>query len=377
MQPRCAFVEVFGARATATDIRQIASTPSAVWMLGHDGGLARVSMRAGRVNVTTVDAPAPDVVQLECGVAGCCVRTQSGALLLCFDEVDSARTWRRVSLESVSDVTVGERHVCAIARGEAYCWGEPSLGRLGTGAGLPAYRPRPVEGLPRIRQAVALAENTCALDDAGRVWCWGLTAYGVTGERVTAARIEQLSDLAVSSWRPVQVAVAAARELVAGRHFLCARSADADAGPARVPQAAERWFCWGYLPRFDRLGDYSWRATLFEPERRYSGEFVSTPRAVDRDGVRRLIEQEKRIFLEDSGPRGSWWERKPRTAVFAECASQLVVGRDALVGVTTGDRHVCAWSAHGALVCCGDNAYEQLSERADTTPDVPRRVLAP
>lgn len=66
-----------------------------------------------------------------------------------------------------------------------WCWGDGFLGQLGTGAGTGRIEPAmvPVKATTPFN-AVKVGtgrESTCALDDHGKVWCWGANTYGQLG----------------------------------------------------------------------------------------------------------------------------------------------------------------------------------------------------
>lgn len=73
------------------------------------------------------------------------------------------------------DVEAGWRHACAVTAGGAlYCWGDDTWDQLGPDAPL-AFSETPVRVLAeRVLVGVEVGEShSCALDDTGRVWCWG------------------------------------------------------------------------------------------------------------------------------------------------------------------------------------------------------------
>jgi hypothetical protein len=76
----------------------------------------------------------------------------------------------------VSDVSVGSRHVCAIRNGDLFCWGDNVSGEVGVGGTLPVSTPAPVvpPGGESFVQVSAGARNqTCAVTQAGALYCWG------------------------------------------------------------------------------------------------------------------------------------------------------------------------------------------------------------
>lgn len=69
------------------------------------------------------------------------------------------------------------------AGGHAFCWGSNTAGALGNGHQYPAANPAPerVAGDHVFRQIAAGTWHTCAVDDQGKAWCWGLATSGQLG----------------------------------------------------------------------------------------------------------------------------------------------------------------------------------------------------
>jgi len=83
-----------------------------------------------------------------------------------------------VHAATVSDVSVGTEFACAVTAGNVYCWGNHTLGQLGTDEA-----PRNYNGAKRVvlsdgspltgvSQLASNGDKTCALKN-GQVWCWG------------------------------------------------------------------------------------------------------------------------------------------------------------------------------------------------------------
>lgn len=126
----------------------------------------------------------------------------------------------------VASVACGAGHTCAIAESALYCWGDNTFGQLGTGNAdsAPAGTVKKVE-LPEGKPVkVALgASHTCALNDSGKVYCWGANGKYQLGT----------SD-ADKSYAPRLVeGLAAMDSIAAGKSHSCAMSAK-----------GEVW-CWG------------------------------------------------------------------------------------------------------------------------------------
>jgi len=93
--------------------------------------------------------------------------------------------------KSVSDLSVGQNHTCVLADGNVYCWGDNSEGQLGNPTGGPfAAAPLPVDtsGVLAAKTVTAVDAgygHTCAVAD-GQAYCWGSNALGKLGNNTTA-----------------------------------------------------------------------------------------------------------------------------------------------------------------------------------------------
>jgi alpha-tubulin suppressor-like RCC1 family protein len=89
---------------------------------------------------------------------------------------------------TISSVTAGDFHSCAIAGGALYCWGSNDDGRLGLGDTMARTSPTRV-GTDDDWRVVAAGENsTVALKQDGSLWAWGLNDQGQLGLGDLAAR---------------------------------------------------------------------------------------------------------------------------------------------------------------------------------------------
>ena len=121
----------------------------------------------------------------------------------------------------LSDATVvagGAGHACAIVSGgKVKCWGLNETGQLGTGDVTPAGDPQSVLGLPTTATALALGvSHSCALRDNGAVYCWG-NHNGKT--------IDPSVDPATLALTPVQIAglmTSNIKQISAGNDHTCA-----------------------------------------------------------------------------------------------------------------------------------------------------------
>jgi alpha-tubulin suppressor-like RCC1 family protein len=92
--------------------------------------------------------------------------------------------------KTVTDVSAGYHHACAIANSRAYCWGAGANGRLGNGDTVDSAVPVLVDGGDMAGKnvtAISAGYNfTCAIAD-GDVYCWGYGGMGGMGNGTAAA----------------------------------------------------------------------------------------------------------------------------------------------------------------------------------------------
>ncbi len=119
-------------------------------------------------------------------------------------QVGDLDAWRQVS--------AGQNHSCALDdAGGLFCWGENDFGNLGTGDLLGRSTPTRIDSA-EYQQVSLDTFHTCAVDDAGDLWCWGRNVEGQLGLGDTVDRVV-----------PTRVPVGGWAEVRVGRFHTCAR----------------------------------------------------------------------------------------------------------------------------------------------------------
>lgn len=95
-----------------------------------------------------------------------------------------------LSGKTVTQIALGNEHACAIADGTAYCWGRNNYGQLGTGNTTNSSVPVAVSTSTGLSGKVITNilnggyGHTCAVAD-GQAYCWGRNNYGQLGDNTT------------------------------------------------------------------------------------------------------------------------------------------------------------------------------------------------
>lgn len=192
-------------------------------------------------------------------------RLDEAGTVLCWPDANRVREarvrWRLPDGARGAVLRAGPQHHCVgFERGaqfEAWCWGDPTLGRLRSPSALPVARlssiPLPA---PAVRVDVGEVHSCAQLTD-GRIYCWGANFAGQCGALTEARHAAPFAGRLVSSLRPTLVATQPDRAL--------------QTGPART--------CWCDAARCECVGarddssvptgsDRVWSAPRSEPERR-------------------------------------------------------------------------------------------------------------
>ncbi len=243
-----------------------------------------------------------------------------------------------------SQVEVGYDHTCAITQaGGLFCWGYNNEGGLGDGTTINRSQPTRVSSMASGVLAVSLGSyHTCAIKSDNTLWCWGYNVHGQLGLGNTTRRTS-----------PVQVTGVLASDVSAGYYHTCA---------VRTTGAVA---CWGYNFH-GMLGD----GTTTE---RTSPVAVSSFTG----GSKVTTGQYHTCALKTNGSAWCWGANGgalgdgTSTQRLTPVAVSTTTGLTAAGVISTGFNHTCAVKTDGAAYCWGINTYGALGDNYPTTQTSP------
>jgi alpha-tubulin suppressor-like RCC1 family protein len=256
-------------------------------------------------------------------------------------------------------VAAAWNHTCALTQaGEVYCWGRNDYGQLGIAALAELTIPTMVSSLPGT--AVALdsgGQRTCAVDVQGRVWCWGINEYdrlgaGMLGSIVTPFEVVGLQMKATT------VAV--------GDFHTCALLAMGEVQ------------CWG-ANSFGQLGDGSLDDSA-EPV--FAVGFSGAPGAETAIAIEAgsastcVLTASRKVQCWGSNRKGELGngttaDHRTPLDVVSPTGEGFLERVDA---IASGASHTCALTDIGEVYCWGRNDRGQLGIARTTSRSIPVRV---
>ncbi len=273
---------------------------------------------------------------------------------------------------TAKQVSVGGQHSCAVTTdGDLYCWGNNSVGQLGTGS-VSGSQFRPVKaGISNVKQVSAGGFYTCAVTNSGEAYCWGDNFSGQFGNGVIGGQ----------SSSPQKVALAQVNQISSGGGKT-ESNVDISAHVCATTTSGEG-YCWG-ANDFGQLGIGS------------SGGPQPSPRQFGLTGVTAVSAGEVHSCAIGTGSRAHCWgsssdyqlgngkNRGPSSCSGEQCAvTPVLVLNEAGTGplapassISAGNFHTCATTTDSLVYCWGDNALGQLG-RGTSGRDNPGVLPAP
>ncbi len=273
-----------------------------------------------------------------------------------------------VHAATVTDVSVGNQFACAVTAGNVYCWGNHTLGQLGTDEAPRNYngakRVVLADGSPLtgVSQLASNGDKTCALKN-GQIWCWG----GITRHDVAARK-------GVVGTRYIDDAVALAQVGSRGADFTCV---------IRRTQNNSIW-CWGYnnsgqLGRNTSSGYESVTRQVLTYIPSTPGPIVLTKAQSLSAGYNHICatvatanpKLGNTVYCWGDNREGQIGNGRSGAGQTVTTATQLKtaagVAIDAVASVSAGPYHSCAVLKNTRVMCWGSGLNYELGQGAQTS----------
>ncbi len=254
-------------------------------------------------------------------------------------------------------LTAGAGHSCALNEaGRAYCWGYNGQGQLGDGTTTTRTQPKQVAVLQDTRKISAGALHTCAIS-SDKAWCWGDNARGQLGD---GTKLKKSIPVEV-------VGLNAITDLSAGDFHSCAALTGGTA------------WCWG-RNNHGQLGNGSLVDSSFPVQVSGLSDVVNVRTSLNFD-INVASPNASTCALLGNGQVACWGANSKGTLGDGTTQDRQTpvfsAGIQDAVGVAMGREHTCVVHASGTVSCTGANYFGALGDgtQTDRTTHVPAQGL--
>ena len=249
-------------------------------------------------------------------------------------------------VSSFTQISEGYSHTCGIGNdSRAYCWGKNSSGQLGNGTNTSSITPVAVT-LPAgvsVTQVTSGGDNTCAIDNNGRAYCWGYNYYLQLGD---GTRTDRSTPVAI----PLPSGVTSFSQITTSGNNTCA------IGNNRIT------YCWGWSPalqppagvsRFTQITTGAW------------GNNYPTTCGIGNDG---------NAYCWGYGSEGQLGNGTTNYITNNPVAITMPTGVSSFTQISL--RHTnCGIGNNGKAYCWGNNTYGTLGDGTTTNRSTPVAVI--
>ena len=251
---------------------------------------------------------------------------------------------------NTTQLAAGDSHMRAVIEtGGVKCWGSNSYGQLGDGQSAVRSLPTNVYGLTSgFTTVVSGGYHSCALTETGAVFCWGSNQYGQLGDGTITSRLT-----------PVQVygLNQGVTAIAAGSYHTCAMT-------------ASQVLCWGNNS-YGQLGNGN----------RYDSTIPVMVSGIKHPPIRITTGANHSCVIQENGVLKCWgYNRNGQLGIGtrddATIATAIVdvTGID-FIELSAGDRHTCAITHLGEVLCWGLNEMGQLGDGTVDLSTIPVLVI--
>jgi alpha-tubulin suppressor-like RCC1 family protein len=257
--------------------------------------------------------------------------------------------------KTLAQVSAGDDFTCALdTSGRAYCWGGNIYGELGDGNTAGSAAPAAVDtsGVlagKTLTQIGAGAQHACALDTAGQAYCWGVNIYGELGDGTTTD-----SHVPVAVDASGVLAGKKLTKLAAGNSSTCALDASGAA------------YCWGDND-VGELGDGTTASSTVPVTVDLPGKTLTS--------ITGAVIGRTFCALDNSGAAYCWGSGNSENSdVPVPADTDGALAGKTLTQISTSGYHTCALDSTGAAYCWGANYDGQLGDGTRASSDLPVAV---
>lgn len=260
--------------------------------------------------------------------------------------------------KTLTQIVAGQSFTCALdSVGKAYCWGWNPYGQLGDSSFTQRTAPVAVTTTgalsgKTLTQIGAGNSFACALDNAGKAYCWGYNGEGELGDNSTTNRnapVAVIANLALNGKILAQIGT--------GYEHTC------------VLDSLGKAYCWGYNS-FGQLGNNSTTQSAVPVVVTTIGTPISLKTLTEiRAGnwFTCALDSLGKAYCWGSGANGRLGNNSTAQSMIAVAVTTTgVLSGKTLTQLTAGGSHACALDSAGLAYCWGFNSTGQLGNNSTT-----------
>ena len=256
--------------------------------------------------------------------------------------------------KTITAISAGTNHTCAIASGAAYCWGYNYNGQLGNGSNTNSNVPAAVTGLLSDKTVTAISAgsgHTCAIA-SGAAYCWGNNYNGQLGNGSNTN-----SNVPVAVTSTGVLTGKTITSISAGSNHTCAIASGAA-------------YCWGNNGS-GKLGNSSTGDSNFPVAVTSTGVLTGkTITSISAGSNHTCAIASGATYCWGSNYYGALGNGSTENSNFPVATVNTLLKEGTTYEISAGSGHTCA-IASGAAYCWGNNVLGQLGNGSSANSNLP------